>query len=130
MEKFLVTIEFRYSDAPRYGDESSQYISKTITIGVFDTRDEANIEGNKSLEIFEKHFKLNPHYNYKERFSNNGGCFGNPRDLICDGSWVITPFQVFAKITKLKYDDVEEAITEAINATKRYREYKLKQNED
>ncbi len=51
MEKFLVTIEFRYEDAPRYRDESYQYISKKITIGVFDTRDEANIEGNKSLEI-------------------------------------------------------------------------------
>lgn len=126
MEKFLVTIEFRYNDAPKYEDESYQYITKKITIGVFDTRDEANIEGNKSLEIFEKHFKLNPNYNRKERFSNHGGCFGLPNDLICDGAWVLTPFQVFAKITKLKYDDLEEAIIEAINATKRYREYKMK----
>lgn len=130
MEKFLVTIEFRYEDAPKYEDESSQYITKKITIGVFDTRDEANIEGNKSLEIFEKYFKLNPHYNNKERFSNHGGCFGSPKDLICDGTWVLTPFQVFAKITKLKYDDVEEAIIEAINATKRYKEYRIKQDKE
>lgn len=130
MEKFLVTIEFRYEDAPKYEGDSVQYISKTITIGVFDTRDEANIEGNKSLEIFEKYFKLNPNYNIKERFSNHGGCFGLPNDLICNGTWIMTPFQVFAKITKLKYGNLEEAIIEVINATKRYREHKIKQDKE
>ena len=130
MEKFLVTIEFRYNDSPKYEGESSQYISKKITIGVFDTRDEANTEGNKSLEVFEKYFKLNPHYNKKERFSNNGGSFGSPRYLISNVTWIQSPFAVYVKITKLKYDDVEESIIEAINATKRYRKYKESHQED
>lgn len=123
MEKYLLTIEFRYSDSP--DGESEKYMMKKVTLGVFDTRDEANTEGNKALEIFEKHFKLNPNYNSKERFSNRGGCFGTPKDLICNGAYVLTPFEFYAKITKLKYDDVEQTILSALEATKRYREYCL-----
>lgn len=130
MEKFLVTIEFRYNDAPKYEGGSTQHPNKKITIGVFDTRDEANVEGNKSLEIFEKYFKLNPNYNKRERFSNNGGLFGSPNDLVCDGTWVLTPFRVFAKITKLKYGDVEKSILEALEATRRYSEYEKLQKEN
>lgn len=130
MEKFLLTIEFRYDDAPKYKeDRSPQYITKTITIGVFDTRDEANISGNKALEIFESKFKLNPHYNRKERFSNNGGGFGSPKDLICDGTWVMTPFSLFAKIEKLKYGDVEQTIDEAVGACKRYLDFKREEKD-
>lgn len=122
MEKYLVTIEFRYNDAPKYNGEHPEYISKTITLGVFDTRDEANLSGNKALEIFEKHFKLNPNYNYKkERFSNNGGCFGNPNDLITDLGYLQTPFSFFAKITPLKYNDVEQTIIDVIEATNMYK---------
>jgi len=121
MEKFLLTIEFRYNDSPEHGGE---FICKTITLGVFDTRDEANTTGNKAMEIFENHFKLNPNYNKKERFSNNGGCFGSPHDLITNLAYLQCPFSFFAKITKLKYDDVEQTILEVIEATKRYRKYK------
>lgn len=123
MEKYLVTIEFRYTDAPKYEDDLQQYISKTITLGVFDTRDEANLSGNKALEIFEKYFKLNPHWNRKERFSNNGGCFGSPNSLVTPLAYLQTPFDFYAKVTKLKYDDVEQTIINAIEATKRYKKF-------
>lgn len=124
MEKYLVTIEFRYNDDPNYGDNLSQYVNKVITLGTFDTRDEANLIGNKALEIFEDKFKLNSYYNKKERFSNHGGCFGYPNDLITELAYLQTPFSFFAKITKLKYDDVEQTIVNAIEACKRYEEYK------
>ena len=40
MEKYLVAIEFRYSDAPKFEDRGTSN-SKTITIGVYDRIDEA-----------------------------------------------------------------------------------------
>ena len=129
MEKFLVTIEFRYVKAPNVKCDYITYPSKTITLGVFDTRDEANECGNKALEIFEKRFKLNPNYNRHKRFSNNGGCFGSPNDLITDYGYILTPFSFFAKITKLKYDDVDQTITEVLNDVKEYQDYKKNQNE-
>lgn len=125
MEKFLLTIEFRYQDSPKCSGQYSQHITKTITLGVFDTRDEANLNGNKALEIFEKRFKLNPNYNKKDRFSNNGGCFGYPKDLITNLGYIQTPFEFFAKITPLKYDDIEETINNVMDAVKRYKEFKL-----
>src|SRR5574338_314108 len=90
-EKFLLTIEVRYNDAPKYEDDGVQYLTKTITLGVFDTRDEANVTGNEALEIFEKYFKLNPNWNRKERFSNNGGPFGYPKDLVSNSAYLQTP---------------------------------------
>lgn len=52
IEKFLLTIEFRYDKAPKF-DSDFTCMSKTITIGVFDNFDDAAINGNKALEIFE-----------------------------------------------------------------------------
>lgn len=123
MTKELVTIEFRYNDIPK-GEYDSGYISKTITIGVFDTFEEAIIEGNKALEIFEKHFKLNIHWNKKERFSKNGGCFGSSKRLITNLAYLVTPFEFYAKIETLKYDDVEQTILEVMEAAKNYENYK------
>lgn len=126
MTKELVTIEFRYLDKPR-SEHFSGNETKTITIGVFDTLDEAIIEGNKALEVFEKHFKLNAAWNTKKRFSKNGGCFGSAERLISDLAYLQAPFTFFAKITQLKYNDVEETILEVLEAGKRYKKYK--QNE-
>jgi hypothetical protein len=129
MTKELLTIEFRYHDKPTY-DGSSGSETKTITLGVFDTLDEAIIEGNKALEVFEKHFKLNTAWNRKERFSKNGGCFGNPNRLITDLAYLQTPFSFFAKITKLEYADVDQSINDVLDANKRYRDYKLSERDE
>lgn len=122
-QKHLVTIEFRYNDVSKDSSET-QHKFKTLTIGVFDTVDDAITEGNKALEVFEKHFKLNPHWNRKERFSKNGGAFGSMHNLISDSAYLTTPFTFYAKITKLNYYDVESTILEVVEATKRYRAYK------
>ncbi|MEK6880345.1 MAG: hypothetical protein AABY22_12085 [Nanoarchaeota archaeon] len=124
MTKELLTIEFRYHDKPKNEDFSGSE-TKTITIGVFDTLDEAIIEGNKALEIFEKHFKLNTAWNRKDRFSKNGGCFGSANRLISPLAYLQTPFDFYAKITKLTYTDIEQTILDILDATNRYKEYKL-----
>ena len=124
MNKYLVTIEFRYNGTPSEPEGYSRYIEKTLTIGVFDSRDEANQAGNVALIEFEKQFKLNPNWNRKERFSNNGGCFGYPKDLISDMGYLETPFEFFAKITKLNYGDVNDYIKESIKEVKAYRKWK------
>lgn len=119
MTKELVTIEFRYRDKP--DDEGfGEHNNKTITIGVFDTLDEAIIEGNKALEVFEKHFELNSVWNKKERFSKNGGCFGKEKRLIAPLGYLRTPFDFYATITKLAYKDVEQTIVEVLEANERY----------
>ena len=123
MTKELVTIEFRYHDAPK-SDHDSDYKSNRITIGVYDTLDEAIIEGNKALEVFESRFELNKAWNRKERFSKNGGCFGSSKRLITALGYLQTQFDFYAKITKLTYADVDETISEVLEATKRYKNYK------
>ena len=121
--KELLTIEFRYHDKPE-GENDGGSRTKTITVGVFDTLDEAIVEGNKALEIFEKHFKLNTAWNKKDRFSKNGGCFGSANRLITPLAYLQCPFDFYAKITKLSYSDVEQTIVEVLEATNRRREYK------
>lgn len=130
--KHLLTIEFRYKDVPK-GDWDSGHKSKTITVGVFDTFDEAIKEGNTALEILESKFPLHRfpqgHYASKERFSKNGGCFGYPKRLVTEMSYLKTPFNFYAKITELKYNDVEETIDQILKSIRDYKEYKIRENE-
>lgn len=131
MKKELVTIEFRYNDAPK-GEVGSGFTTKTITIGVFDTLEEAIIEGNKALEVFESKFKLHVFPSgttaKKERFSKNGGCFGTANKLVTQLAYLKTPFEFYAKITTLNYADISTTISEVLNAGKRYKEFTDSQN--
>lgn len=123
MEKYLVTFEFRYSDAPKNEDDYTSR-NKTITIGVYDDFDEACKEGNKVLEVLESKYKPNPNYNRKERFSKNGGCFGSRQTLISNLGYIQTPFTFYAKIETLKYLDFEQGVNEVVASLKRYVKYK------
>lgn len=127
MIKELVTIEFRYRDAP-IGEFDSGHLTKTITIGVFDTLEQAIIEGNKALEVFEKNFELqrfpNGNNAKKNRFGKNNGCFGSATRLVTPLAYLRTPFDFYAKITKLTYGDVEQTIIEVLESNKRYVEFK------
>lgn len=123
MEKYLLTFEFRYSDAPKHDDDYTNR-NKTITIGVYDDFENACKEGNKNLEILEDNFKLNPNYNRKERFSKNGGCFGSKKNLITNLAYLKTPFEFYAKITTLRYDSIGDTIDIVIDSVKRYRNFK------
>lgn len=124
--KYLVTIEFRYYDVPK-GEYDCSFKSKKSTIGVYDDFDEACISGNKLLEKLESKFAIHtfPDGNKakKARFSKNGGCFGSKNDLVTNLAYLRTPFEFYAKITTLNYLDVEETISEVLEAGKRYKEY-------
>lgn len=119
--QYLTTIEFRYNDAPKYDiGDGVQHLTKTITLGVFETITEANTAGNKVLESLESKFNLNPNYNRKQRLG--GDKF--TKNLISNLGYIQTPFTFYLKITELKYDDVEEVITNVLAANKRYKEFK------
>lgn len=127
MERYLMAIEFRYSDAPRYEDDLTSH-SKTITIGVYDTFEEACKEGNELMEVLESKFQIHTFPNgieaKRERFSKNGGCFGGKQTLITNLAYLRTPFEFYAKITTLKIDDVVPTINNVVAAAKSYQEYK------
>jgi len=127
MTKELVTMEFRYTDAPKDG-YLGDHKTKTITIGVCDTLEEAIFKGNAAIEILESKFPLHKFPDgrsaQKERFSKNGGCFGYPNKLVTNMAYLTTPFEFYAKITTLKYDDIEQSITDVLESVKRYRAFK------
>lgn len=132
MTKELVTIEFRYHDKPE-SEHFSGYKTKTITIGIFDTFEEAIIEGNEALKVFENHFSIHTFPDgrkaNKDRFGKNNGPFGVATRLVSPLAYLKTPFDFYAKITKLTHSDVGQAISEVLEAEKRYKEHKLTQNE-
>ena len=124
MKKFLVTIEFRYKRIPS-SDIYSEHTSKTVTIGVFDSFDEACIHGNKELEALEARFNLHRYpsgeYAKKARFSANGGCFGSKVKLVTNLAYLNTPFSFFAKITELKHENVDSCVDKILDEVKEYR---------
>jgi len=127
MEKYLVTIEFRYKDAPKH-EGGTIYKTKEVTLGVFDSFDDACKCGNELMENLESKYPLNVFANGqqapKERFSKNGGPFGYKKDLISPLGYLKTPFDFYAKIQTLRYDDVNGALAEVVEAVKRYRQHK------
>ena len=127
MEKYLVTIEFRYSDAPKHEDDYTSR-SKTVTIGIYDDFDDACKYGNELMENLESKFQIHRFPDgtnaKKDRFSKHGGCFGSKNVLITNLAYLKTPFEFYAKITTLKYDEINEAINSVVEAAKRYREYR------
>lgn len=128
MEKYLVRIEFRYSDAPETEDRYSSK-NKMVTIGVYDTFEDACRNGNNLLETLESKFELHQFPDgrkaSKERFSKNGGSFGSKKTLVTNSAYLKTPFDFYVKIETLKYNPIDEVIEDVVSASKRYRKYKL-----
>tara|TARA_R110002073_G_scaffold3315_1_gene22321 strand:+ start:562 stop:912 length:351 start_codon:yes stop_codon:yes gene_type:complete len=116
MKKYLVSIEFRYSKDDLYG-------SKEVIIGVYDDFEEACIGGNNLLINLESKFKLHTFPSgtvaKKDRFSKNGGCFGSKNTLVTNSAYLRTPFDFYAKITTLNYDNIDSSIEEAVNFFKK-----------
>ena len=119
MNKYLVTIEFRYNDVSSDGDE--WYRRDKITIGVYDDKTLAYVAGNEALELLESKFSLNPNYNKKERFSHGGGCFGEPKHLIGNLGYLQTPFSFYANIEILNYLPVGEKIDQVLSSIAAYK---------
>lgn len=118
MQKELLTIEFRYHDRPK-GEWDSGHPSKKITIGVFDTLEEAVKEGNEALKILSEHFQIRG----DDRFEVHG-LFGNPDRLVTNCCYPTNGIQYFAQITSLKFFDLSNVIRETLDAYERYKSYK------
>lgn len=120
--RYLVDIEFRYSDKPRGDNDYPDHVSKTITIGIYDSYDEAVKVANNMLENeLESRFPLNKAWNRKERF---GERFNT--NLISDMAYLTTPFSFFAHIKKLEFSSVSNVIDEVLVSESRYKEWRSK----
>lgn len=119
MEKYLVTINL---DIHRHQPMKTviSYCEKKVTIGVFDEIQIACIEGNKQLEILEKHFELNPNYNTKDRLKPNVN-LGYP---IVANWYLKTPFEFFLKVETLHFESIEDTINNVVDCVKKYKEFK------
>ena len=113
MNKEIVTVEFRYHKK-EYG-----FTTKTLTIGVYDTLEEAIIEGNKALDKLSKFLELKA----DDKFSTNG-FLGRPNKLVVKRSEGV---ECYAKIETLKFDDLTETIKKCLKSAKEYRNYKRSQ---
>ena len=118
MTKELLTVEFRYHDVPK-GDYDCEYKSKTITIGVYDTLDEAIAEGNKILNVLSESFEVRSDDKFQKVF-----LFGGPKRLVTNCCYSTRGIQYFAKIDQLKFDDLSEMVKETFDAADRYRKHR------
>ena len=123
MKKELVTIEFRYNDA-QSDKNDYEYKTKTVTIGIYNTLEEAITEGNKALSILSESFEVRSDDKFKLHH-----LFGFPKRLVTNTCYPTTGIQYFAKITKLKFDDLNDTMVETFEASKRYKEYKNNMNQ-
>ena len=119
-KKYLMRIEFRYSDAPKTENEYTSK-NKKITIGVYDTFEEACQNGNNLLKVLESKFELHQYPDgskaSKERFSKNGGYLGSKNTLVSNLAYLKTPFEFYAKIETLEYSPINEVINNIVSAT-------------
>lgn len=124
MSKELLRIEFRYKDKP--DSTGSTHRNKFITIGIYDTLEEAVKIGNKLLtEVLIKHF----HIRKDDRFSVNG-FLGSPERLVTNCCYPTKGITYFAKIIKLDFDNLEDTIDNILDSAYRYIEYRSKETED
>ena len=109
-DEYLVTVDFRYHILGKYKDEI-EYKSKEIVIGVYKDFNNACKYGNNFLIKMEKKFNLHVFPGgrkaKKERFSKNGGAFGSRKNLITNMAYLKTPFDFFAKITTLHFNNID-----------------------
>lgn len=117
MKKYLLTFEFRYT-AMSETEYDSQYKTKTVTIGVFDTLDESIKVGNENLKELSKKLTVKDGESFKKVH-----LFGNPRTLVSN---IFTKDKVnfYGKIDTLDYEDLAATVSEALEARKQYDEFK------
>lgn len=115
ISKFLVTIEFRYTD---FVDDDTKYKIKVLTIGVYDCFNDACLNGNNILEVMENKFEL---HTFPDGTKANKERLIKKNQLISNLAYLKTPFQFYLKITELKYDEIEQTIDEVLSATERSR---------
>ncbi len=116
MTKELLAVEFRYMDAT---GTDYDYKTKTVTIGIYDTLEEAITAGNETLKTLSKTFEVRSDDKFMLKF-----LFGNPKRLVTNTCYPTKGIQYFATITKLDYLDINLAVSETLLASDRYKQYK------
>ena len=128
MEKYLVKIEFRYYDVPETEGRSTSK-NKIVTIGIYNTFEDACQNGNNLLEVLESKFKLHQFPDgskaLKKRFSINRGYFGSEKVFLTHLAYLKTPFEFYASIETLKFNPINEVIEDVISASKKYKSHEL-----
>ena len=122
MTKELLKIEFRYQDEP--DSIGSTHKTKTITIGIYDTLEEAVKEGNKCLEVLKEYFEVRGDDKFEVV-----GLFGDPTRLVTNCCYSTKGIQYFASIVKQDYTSLSEFIKETFEARKRYEAYRRGEND-
>lgn len=125
MQKELLTIEFQYYDKPKGEWNSSGCQKKIITIGIFDTLEEAVKAGNDALKTLSEHFQVRADDRFKVH-----GLFGFPDRLVSNCCYTTKGIAYFAKIIPLKFDDLSETIAETFRAHDRYVQYEKELDEE
>lgn len=123
MDKALLTIKFEYYDIPKW-DRDSGNTERTITVGIFDTFEEAAAAGNEAIKTLSELLGSEN----KDRFTRHG-VLGFPTWSV--SNYFCRPRNVLyhAKITPLVFGDLNDMVNEAFEARKRYQEFKKKQEE-
>lgn len=116
MDKHLLSIEFRYHVID---EDQRVFKSQEVTMGIYDTFDDACFNGNKLLETLEEQFEFHKFPDgksaSKERFSKNGGPFGTKKNLITNLAYLKTPFEFYAKIKTVKYLPIDKTIDDIVS---------------
>lgn len=108
MQKELLTVEFRYNDKLE-----NRFTTKTITIGCYDSLEQAIDKGNEVLSsIISKKFEVRSNDKFKLKDT-----FGIPMRLVTNCCYPTNAngIQYFAKITQLKYDSLNDTINEVFD---------------
>lgn len=122
MTKQLLKVEFRYHKIP-LSEFACDSVTKEITIGIYDTLEDAVKKGNEVLATLAKRFEV------REKFAVRG-FLGTPNKLVTNTCYPTEGIQYFASIETLEFeDDFEGIISEVFKTTRKYnRQRKLNEN--
>lgn len=122
MTKELLTVEFRYYQVPP-SNAHSEWTSKKITIGVFETIEEAINKGNEVLNELSKNYTFR-----QDDYFKLSHLFGSPKRLVY-GWTKYRQHEFYAKIDRLEYDDLAETVAFVRKSTNDFIKYDKNQKE-
>lgn len=115
MDKYLVTLELRYATKGTE-EERGDYMNPKITLGVYDSVDDANAQANALLREMEGRYPLHVFPDGRKAarpiFGEPYGHCG-PLALVSEMAYLKTPFCFFLSVKRLKYADPMETMTHA-----------------
>lgn len=118
MNKYILTFEFRYRKIPS-NPVISEHVNKIVTIGIYETLEEAVEVGNQHLQTLSKTYEVRPRDKFELK-GESGRSF--PNLLVTNTCYARGKSQYFGKITKLSFQDIESTIQEVERDNNEYRD--------